>query len=87
MGAWEWALAIRLGKTGTWALTREWALARDTTVVQVLTFLFIYNLGIRPSYLKLDIGADHLPHPIGVVTSEHVTGESHGENYSQDVSE
>ena len=25
MGGCEWALAIRLGKTGTWALTREWA--------------------------------------------------------------
>ena len=28
-----WALFIRAAKTVTWALTGEWALARDTTVV------------------------------------------------------
>ena len=29
----EWALTIQLGKAATWALTHEWALARDTTVL------------------------------------------------------
>ena len=28
----EWALFILAAQTVTWALTREWALARDTTV-------------------------------------------------------
>ena len=28
-----WALFILAAKTVTWALTREWALARDTTVI------------------------------------------------------
>ena len=27
MGGWDWALAIRLDKTGTGVLAREWALA------------------------------------------------------------
>ena len=30
-----WALAIRDCKDLTWVLTREWALARDTTVIKV----------------------------------------------------
>ena len=29
-------LSIHLAKSGTWALTREWALAWDTTVVVML---------------------------------------------------
>ena len=46
-----YSLAIRLYrscysgplKCGTWALTREWALARDTTVVQYWSYASLYH--------------------------------------------
>ena len=46
-----WALFIRAAKTVTWALTREWALARDTTVYDHRTQLASVGLAqARPNY-------------------------------------
>ena len=60
LGHVNWALSFRAAKTVTWTLTREWALARDTivlddvhlieseilasSIVSMLTFTFKHSI-------------------------------------------
>ena len=47
---------------GTWALTREWALARDTTVYYY-TCTHGYYIPFLPWIQKVQVGLHHHPHP------------------------
>ena len=51
----EWVLSIRAAKTSTWALTGEWALAWDTTVVVTPSSMENQQNNLALSYMILSI--------------------------------